>query len=55
MLFADRDDRGRRSARILRAGLGGAHIFNLGHGIWPETPIDAVAQLIETVHGFRRA
>jgi uroporphyrinogen-III decarboxylase len=26
----------------------------LGHGIWPDTPIDAVAQLIETVHAFKR-
>jgi uroporphyrinogen decarboxylase len=38
----------------LTAGLGGAHIFNLGHGIWPNAPIDAVAHLIDTVHAFKR-
>ncbi len=40
--------------RILTSGLGGAHIFNLGHGIWPDTPIEAVAHLVETVHAFKR-
>jgi uroporphyrinogen decarboxylase len=53
-LFAGRDAVTTEAARILRAGLGGAHIFNLGHGIWSETPIDAVAQLVEAVHGFKR-
>ena len=26
------------------------HIFNLGHGILPETPVDAVADLVKLVH-----
>jgi len=26
------------------------HIFNLGHGIWPETSPDAVARLVDYVH-----
>ena len=42
------------AVRILDAGRGGAHIFNLGHGIWPNTPIDAVAHLVETVHDYKR-
>jgi uroporphyrinogen decarboxylase len=28
------------------------HIFNLGHGILPETPIDHVAALVEAVHTY---
>jgi len=28
-------------------------IFNLGHGIQPQTPIASVEALVETVHGFR--
>jgi uroporphyrinogen decarboxylase len=53
-LYAERDVLAAEARRILTAGLGGAHIFNLGHGIWPDAPIDAVAHLIDTVHGFRR-
>jgi uroporphyrinogen decarboxylase len=32
------------------AGPGPGHIFNLGHGIWPETNPDAVARLVDHVH-----
>ncbi len=54
VLYADRASLAAEAQRILRSGLGGAHIFNLGHGIWPDAPIDAVAHLIETVHAFKR-
>jgi uroporphyrinogen decarboxylase len=54
MLYASRETLAAEATRILRAGLGGAHIFNLGHGIWPNAPIDAVAQLVDTVHAFKR-
>jgi uroporphyrinogen decarboxylase len=54
VLFAGRDAIADEAKRILGAGLGGPHIFNLGHGIWPDTPLDAVAQLVETVHSFKR-
>ena len=53
-LYADRATLTAEAKRVLHAGLGGAHIFNLGHGIWPSTPIDAVAHLIETVHDYKR-
>ncbi len=32
------------------AGCAPGHIFNLGHGIWPETDPDAVARLVDYVH-----
>ncbi len=37
--------------RILSAAKGRPHIFNLGHGILPETPVEHVAQLIARVRG----
>jgi uroporphyrinogen decarboxylase len=54
MLYADKATLKAEAERILTAGLGGAHIFNLGHGIWPNAPIDAVAHLVDTVHNFKR-
>jgi len=39
----------REIAAISRAFAGRPHIFNLGHGILPETPIDHVERLIERV------
>jgi uroporphyrinogen decarboxylase len=32
------------------AGTAPGHIFNLGHGIWPDTSPDAVARMIDHVH-----
>jgi uroporphyrinogen decarboxylase len=33
-----------------QAGTTPGHIFNLGHGIWPDTDPDAVARLVDYVH-----
>jgi uroporphyrinogen decarboxylase len=33
-------------------GLGSGHVFNLGHGILPQTPPEHVQVLIEAVHGW---
>jgi len=54
MLYADRATLAAEATRILDSGRGGAHIFNLGHGIWPNAPIDAVSFLVDTVHEYRR-
>jgi uroporphyrinogen decarboxylase len=37
-------------AVLEEAGPGPGHIFNLGHGIWPDTDPDAVARLVDYVH-----
>ena len=50
-LFAAPVELGKHIDAVLAdAGPGPGHIFNLGHGIWPETEPDAVARLIDHVH-----
>jgi uroporphyrinogen decarboxylase len=55
VLFAERETIAEQARLVLERGLGGAHVFNLGHGIWPTTPIDAVSHLIETVRAYQRS
>jgi uroporphyrinogen decarboxylase len=40
-------------ARDILAQAGGrpGHIFNLGHGVLPETPVEALQAVVELVHG----
>lgn len=40
--------------RVLREGLGGPHIFNLGHGIMRQTPPEHAEYLVEVVKSFSR-
>ncbi|MBV9345934.1 MAG: uroporphyrinogen decarboxylase [Gammaproteobacteria bacterium] len=40
-------------AVVEQAGPAPGHIFNLGHGIWPDTDPDQVARLIDYVHERR--
>jgi uroporphyrinogen decarboxylase len=50
-LFAKPEDLRRHVDVVLtEAGAAPGHIFNLGHGIWPDTDPDAVARLIDHVH-----
>jgi uroporphyrinogen decarboxylase len=40
--------------RVLERAAGRpGHIFNLGHGLHPETPLDNLTRLVELVHGAR--
>jgi uroporphyrinogen decarboxylase len=51
VLYADRPYIRRRVERILRqAGGRPGHIFNLGHGILPDTPVENVVELVKMVH-----
>jgi uroporphyrinogen decarboxylase len=46
----------KRALDILRrAGGRPGHIFNLGHGVLPETPLESLHLLIETVRGWQPA
>lgn len=56
VLFAPRDEIERQTRRILdQAGGRPGHIFNLGHGILPHTPVDNVLALVDMVRAHRRA
>lgn len=53
-LLAGVDDVREAARAILRSVAGRpGHIFNLGHGVLPQTPVDNVLALIETVREFR--
>jgi uroporphyrinogen decarboxylase len=51
VLLADRSEIRRRALDVLRqAGGRPGHIFNLGHGVVPQTPVENVISLVEAVH-----
>jgi uroporphyrinogen decarboxylase len=39
---------------LARAGGRAGHIFNLGHGVMPETPPEMLTRLVEAVHTATR-
>jgi len=50
-LLTDRTEIRRRATEILAQAAGRqGHIFNLGHGVLPQTPVDNVVALVEAVH-----
>lgn len=51
VLLSDRETIRREAKRVLDEAQGRAgHIFNLGHGILPQTPVDNVIALVDMVH-----
>ena len=54
VLLAPRDTIKKEAENVLRAGLGGSHIFNLGHGIMKQTNPDDLGYLVDVVKGFSR-
>jgi uroporphyrinogen decarboxylase len=42
----------RQVQRVINEGRGGAHIFNLGHGILPGTPVEHMSALVDAVRRF---
>jgi uroporphyrinogen decarboxylase len=53
LLFADKKLLRERAHDVLRRAAGRpGHIFNLGHGILPETPVENVIALVEYVREF---
>ena len=52
-LFADRNALRRKVQEVMHAAGGRpGHIFNLGHGVLPDTPVENVTSLVEWVHEF---
>ncbi len=51
LLLAKGGEEMRRAAEAILEKLGPSHIFNLGHGVIPETPPENVARLVEIAHG----
>ncbi len=52
-LYGPPDDIRRRTTAILEAGGGLGHVFNLGHGVQPTTPIGGVEAMIAAVHAWK--
>jgi uroporphyrinogen decarboxylase len=53
VLFASKKEIRSQAADVIRrAGGRAGYIFNLGHGILPETPVDHVKDLVDFVHDF---
>ncbi len=55
ILLADRLELRRRAKEVLdQAAARPGHIFNLGHGVFPQTPVDNAIALIDAVHELSR-
>jgi len=55
VLFASKEEIARRAHQLIDdAGPEPGHIFNLGHGILPPTPMENAISLVEAVHSYKR-
>ena len=55
VLLADRPEIRRRAAEVLKQAAGRpGHIFNLGHGVLSQTPVDNAIALVDAVHELSR-
>lgn len=52
VLYGHEDDIQAHAQRVIQ-GFGPKHIFNLGHGVYPDTPLDNVRVLVDTVKAYR--
>lgn len=50
-LYADPKTIEKETVAMIRS-FGGRHIANLGHGVYPDTPLDGVRAFVEAVKGF---
>ena len=53
LLYADIDTVKKETIKMLKAFGPQRHIANLGHGVYPDTPLDNVKCFVETVKEFR--
>jgi uroporphyrinogen decarboxylase len=54
LLFAPPDVLEAAAARVIRSGHAArGHVFNLGHGVLPDTDPDALARLVDFVHQYQ--
>lgn len=53
ILYAERDAIEQHAAKILdTVGARSGHVFNLGHGLTPKTPVESVGYLVDFVHEY---
>ena len=52
LMLAPREVLETRARSVLTSGGGRAHVFNLGHGVLPQTDPDALARLVDFVHDW---
>ena len=51
MLYSSQENIQTATLKMLKE-FGGGHIANLGHGVYPDTPLDNVKVFVNTVKGF---